>query len=532
MAKNRNFSVFLLKDGFNAQDSLKEDNHLILIEEKDTRIPAGGIMYYGQNPIKTPWWKEYWGISQELRQTSVSAIVFLPINNRWFALTFGASYHNLKENSYEYDFGLRTTLNALDPEKIKSTDLLMPETAKRQRIQIPNASNLTYFDFNTDDSIVKRLTGAVKEEYKDLLRNATGSSSLRFATTCEATGLTELCSCLLDIYLRRDYEASFPDLHNITPIKDPDLITSLEEQLLTAFRDESMSLTLGIPDIVDYSTNFKVRYRGASKQSKEYEDVFIGNYREYLHERQITVDETSYFTKHSLCILDEDGKVLQSFSIYKALLFDCILNDKTYHLCEGCWYEISTNFIEKLKTELDPIFADAHDVLCECNQKREDDYNKEVQNRSPKVFNVYCLDKSSIAPQGQRGVEPCDLIAIKNNMAELIHNKISTRSANLSHLFNQGVNSVELLRQNVEARNKLKELVGHDPSLEAKINDDQYQVTYGIISNKRRELKSDALPPFSRISLLRCIKILRLMKVPTTVFLVKDNVDRKQLNED
>lgn len=164
--------------------------------------------------------------------------------------------------------------------------------------------------------------------------------------------------------------------------------------------------------------------------------------------------------------------------------------------------------------------------------KKEDDYNKEVQNRSPKVFNVYCLDKSSIAPQGQRGVEPCDLIAIKNNMAELIHNKISTRSANLSHLFNQGVNSVELLRQNVEARNKLKELVGHDPSLEAKINDDQYQVTYGIISNKRRELKSDALPLFSRISLLRCIKILRLMKVPTTVFLVKDNVDRKQLNED
>ena len=99
-------------------------------------------------------------------------------------------------------------------------------------------------------------------------------------------------------------------------------------------------------------------------------------------------------------------------------------------------------------------------------------------------------------------------------------------------MFNQGVNSVELLRQNVEARNKLKELVGHDPSLEAKINDDQYQVTYGIISNKRRELKSDALPLFSRISLLRCIKILRLMKVPTTVFLVKDNVDRKQLNED
>lgn len=532
MAKSKNFSIYLLKNGFDVRNSLKEDNQLKLLEETDTSIPDGGIMYYGQNPTRTPWWKEYWGISQELRQTSVSAIVFLPVNNRWFALTFGASYHNLKENSYEYDFGLRTTLNTLDPEKIKSTDLLMPETAKRQRIQIPNASNLTYFDFNTDESIVKRLTGAVKEEYRGLLRNATGASSLRFATVCEASELIELCSRLLEIYLRRDYEESFPDLHNITPIKDPDLINSLENQLLIAFQEESINLTLGIPDIVDYSTNFRVKYRGGTGRSKEYEDVFIGNYREYLHERQIDVDDISYFTKHSLCILDENGNILQTFSIYKSLLFDCTHNNKTYHLCDGCWYEISTNFIERLKSELDPIFADTHDILCECNQKREDEYNIEAQHSSPEELNVCCLDKCSIAPHGQRNVEPCDLIAVKNNMAELIHNKISTRSAYLSHLFNQGVNSVMLLRQNVEAKDKLKELVGHNPSLEEKINNDQYHVTYGIISNKRRNLKSNALPLFSRISLLRCVKTLKLMKIPTTVFLIKDNVDRKHLSED
>ncbi len=532
MAKSKNFSVYLLKNGFNAHNSLKDEHNLTLLNEADTRIPAGGIMYYGQNPTRSPWWKEYWGISQDLRQTSVSAIVFLPVNDRWFAITFGASYHNLKENSYEYDFGLRTTLNTLDPEKIKSTDLLMPETAKRQRIQIPSASSLTYFDFNTDESIVKRLTGAVKEEYRDLLRNATGSSSLRFATACEASELVELCSNLLKIYVRQDYEVSFPDLHNIIPIKDPDLISSLESQLLTAFQEESMSLTLGIPDIVDYSTNFKVKYRGAAKRSKEYEDVYISNYREYLNECQVNIDDVSLFGKHTLCILDENGNLLQTFSIYKSLLFDCTHNNETYHLCDGYWYEINTNFIERLKTELDPIFVDTHDVLCECNQKREDAYNTEARRRSPEELNVYCLDKCSIAPKGQRNVEPCDLIAVKNSTAELIHNKISTRSACLSHLFNQGVNSVILLRQNAEAKDKLKELVRHDNILEERIDNEQYTVTYGIITNKTRELRSDALPIFSRISLLRCVKTLNLMKIPTTVFLIKDNVDRKHLNED
>ena len=293
-----------------------------------------------------------------------------------------------------------------------------------------------------------------------------------------------------------------------------------------------MSLTLGIPDIVDYSTNFKVKYRGANRKSEEYEDVFIGNYREYLNERQIRVDDISYFTKHSLCIFDENGNKLQDFSIYKSLLFDCSYENKTYHLCDGCWYEINTNFIERLKTELDPIFADTHNVLCECYQKREDDYNTEAQRCSPEELNVYCLDKCSISPLGQRSVEPCDLIAVKNSFAELIHNKISTRSAYLSHLFNQGVNSAILLRQNAEAKSKLKELVNHNNSLEERINNDQYQVTYGIISNKRRELKSDALPIFSRISLLRCVKALKLMKIPVIVYLIKDNVERKHLNDD
>ena len=529
MSRSKNFSVYLLKVGFNAQNSLKEDHNLILLDEDNNNIPQGGSIYYEQYITKAPWWKEYWGIHQNMQQTSVSAIVFLPVNERCFAITFGVSYHNLKDDSYEHDFGIRTTLNTLDPEKIKSTDILIPETAKRQRIQIPTASSLTYFDFNTDESIVKRLTGAVKEEYRDLLHNATGSSNLRFTTTCEPYELSELCANLLNFYLRRDYEHSFPELHNIIPIRDPELISMLENQLLIDFHDESINLTLCIPDIVDYSTNFRVKYRGSKKISKEFEDVYIANYREFVKEHNLPIN-ISLLSKHSLCIFDENGSKIQSFSIYKSLLYDCTCEDKTYHLCDGCWYEVNTDFINRLKIELDPIFVDTHDILCECNKKNEDDYNNDVQQSSPKEFNVYCLDKSSISPSGTQKVEPCDLIAIKNNMAELIHNKISTRSASLSHLFNQGVNSVILLRQNEVTKNKLKELVLNNSLLEEMINNDQYCVTYGIISNKNRNLKSDALPLFSRISLLRCLKTLKLMKIATTVFLIKDNVDRKKIN--
>lgn len=537
MAKSRNFSVYLLKQGFNPNNALKDEHKLNRLEEDNTNIPVGGVMYYGQSPVQSPWWKTYWGINQELKQSSVGAIVFLPVNGRWFAVTFGSSYHNLKEKSYEYDFGIRTTLNSLDPEKIKSTDLLVPETAKRQRIQIPNASNLTYFDFNKDESIVKRLTGAVKEEYADLIRNATGSTSLKFATTCEPSELVDLCSQLLDIYSLRDYEASFPDLQNITPVKDPDLISTLEAKLLDDYRNCSLNLTLAIPEIIDYSTNFKIKYSGASRKSEEFDDVFIGNYRSYLDERGVEVEDVSAFNRHMLNVFDDNGQPLRSYSIYKSLLYDCTLNDRTYHLCEGAWYEISSDFMAKLKMELNPIFIDQHEVLCECNQKLEGDYNENASDVAPVELDVCCLDKTSIAPQGQKAVEPCDIIALKGKYAELMHNKISTRSSMLSHLFNQGMNSVILLMQSPESKEKLKRLVKSDNLIERITNDnyhvtyDNYHVTYGIISNKGCDMKSDALPIFSRISLLRCVKSLRLMRVPVSVYLIKDNVDRKHLNE-
>ena len=240
MAKSNNFSVYLLKPGYNAYNALKEEHNLKIVKEENTNLPPNGVMYYGQNKIRAPWWKEYWGINQDLYQSSVGAIVFLPVEDRCFAITFGMSYHNLQDQSYEYDFGLRTTLNTLDPEKIKSTDLLIPESSKRERIQIPNASSLTFFDFNADESIVKRLTGAVKEEYRDFLRNATGSSNLKFTTSCDPNELIALCSKLLTIYKKRDYEISFPNLQNISPIKDPTIISELDQYLLEAYNNNDI----------------------------------------------------------------------------------------------------------------------------------------------------------------------------------------------------------------------------------------------------------------------------------------------------
>jgi uncharacterized protein (TIGR04141 family) len=118
MSKSRSFSIYLLKEGFDSSNALKDD-HKLDDEIVGERLPENATLYILDNQPTPPWWKSYFGIQQPLTQSLKGAIIFLPVGNRTFAITFGHVYHNLHEASYEYDFGLRVTLNCLDPDKLK-----------------------------------------------------------------------------------------------------------------------------------------------------------------------------------------------------------------------------------------------------------------------------------------------------------------------------------------------------------------------------------------------------------------------------
>lgn len=527
MTKTRSFTVFFLKEGFSDRNSFKEDHKLKRLDNV-VNLPEGGVMYLSDTPAKEPWWKSYWGVNYDLKQTLKGALIFLPVRNRWVALTFGMTYHKLKDESYEYDFGLRTTLNSLNPEKIKSTDILVPENAKRQRIQSPTVDELTFFDLTNDDSILKKMTGSVKDEYTELFKNITGGNSVRISLKRKPTEIIHICEKLIDIYNKNDYKINFPSLQNIVPVNDPRVLNKLNDKLIEAFneKDAPFELVLAIPEIFDYSLDYKIKYLGAGRSLRSYSEVYIYDYRSYLEEKNIEVTNYETFKSHRLVIRDNNDRTRKEYSIFKSLLFDCELDQNTYHLCEGNWYYIETKFVEKLSSSLDPIFTETNNYLHDCEHRKEEDYNNSVSDLNKDI--VINLDRKDISPTGQHQVEPCDLIYKNKDYLEFAHIKVSTRSSSLSHLFNQGLNSVQLLRSNEEARNKLKKLVKKD-EMKASIDKGKFSVVYGIITNKNRSECSKCLPFFSRISLLRTLNVLKMMNIPVKVYFIKDNVDRKKL---
>lgn len=525
MPKSRSFSIYLLKESFDQTNALVAD-HELDDEVAATGLPDGASLFVLDSEPRPPWWRGYFSIQKNLSQVSKGALVFLPVGARSFALSFGHVAHNLRDTSYEYDFGLRVTLNSLDPKKLKSTDTLDPGAAKRQRTQLPIESELTLFDFDRDSTILRSLTGKVKDEHKELFKHATGASNLRISTDTSSNELVAMCEKLLELYEDESFKTSFPDIQNIVPVKDPVVLEALNANLLAALHTKNADLNLTVPEIVNYSDNVFVAFSGAGV-SLVYDDVYIGRYYDYLESRDfaladVDVDDLSH---HALVLTDEDGSARDRFSIMKSLVFDTTLaaaGGATFHLCEGQWYRIDNDYIDRLTTYLDPLWIE--NDLPPYAHASEGDYNE----AAGLAAGLGSLDKKSIAPVGQTQVEPCDLIAVRDGVLVFYHVKVSTLSAQLSHLFNQGINAIELLRLDEEATARLaalaSEVLGAGTGVEAMtlLANGKCHIRFAIVTRKDPLHRSLNLPLFSRISLMRTLKALHIRGIGRSYTFIPD----------
>jgi len=540
--KSRPFSIYLLKPGFDATNALADD-HDLLQAQGATSAPEGSTLYILDAEGKRPWWREYFGVQEDLWQQFKGALLFLPVLDRCFALSFGNVIHHIKDEAYEYDFGLLVTLNSLDPRELKSADMIEPGPARRKRTQVPISTELTYLDFDGNSEIIKSLTGKVKEEYRELFTTATGSASLKISMKIAPEVLAARCEALLTLYESEDYKASFPNIQNIVPVKDPIVVQRLDALLLESIKTRDGCTTLTIPDIVDYKDNTCCMFTGPSGASEVYPDISIEAFYDYLGDafdlNALTLKQIKSFR---MILTDVEGVPGGSYGLYRSLIFDTeqpAEENVIYHLNEGDWYRAEQSFVARLATYLNEK-CEATD-LCPYNHDGVKDgkavYSEGNYNAAVPVWqgSFICLDQTDISPAGSTAIEPCDLYKVGadastscGQRATLYHLKISSRSSNLSHLFNQGVNSIELIELEEASRDKLKQLIidrlgaNDQETYLAPFDQFEFKVVFGIITHKDPEHKSGNLPLFSKISLMRNMQRLDLMRVRNALTFITD----------
>lgn len=523
----------MLKLGYDAQNALKPD-HQLLDNFQAENLPQGASLFISDKFRTIPWWVSYFSVGGDLEQENKGALIFIPARDRCFALTFGHIHHNLLDVSYEYDFGLKVTLNSLEPKELKSADIVDPTASRRKRMQVPVMSDLTYLDFDSNSEILKSLTGKVKPQYTDLFKNATGSTSLKIGLKINPDGLIALCEQLLDLYFSEEYLESFPNIQKIVPEKDPLKIERLDNSLLDAFINRSTDLSLSIPEIVDYSDNIYCTFKGRKGISPIYTDIGLDEFYDYLGTVDLNTFDIDRVKDFSLNLCNEEGLITKVYNIYRSFIYDINFEDEevVYHLCEGEWYRVDQDYLQILKTYIDAKCEDTqlpkynHDNINDnIRNYSEENYNDNVAKDSR---NHICLDQKDISPDGQTQIEPCDIISYHGEKCIFHHIKISSRSSQLSHLFNQGVNSMELLILESRSREKLKALIEENvgdkdlDSFNRAIDNRDYKVEFGIITKKPAMLKSKNLPLFSKISLMRALRTLELYHTEGVVSFIED----------
>ncbi|WP_316228816.1 DUF6119 family protein [Bradyrhizobium sp. SZCCHNR1070] len=542
--KSRPFSIYLLRVGYNAANALVDDHELEAVEGAD--IPEGATCFIFDAEAKRPWWRGYFGIEEDIWQESKGAILFLPVDERCFAISFGQVHHNLRDIAYEYDFGLRVTLNMLDPKQLRSADMVEPGPARRKRTQVPISTELTYLDFDANSEIIKSLTGKVKPEFEELFKTATGSASLKISLKIDPSQLADRCARFRQLYESDDYKESFPNIENITPVRNPADIAPLDEHLLASLRSRGGETTLTIPDIVDYRDRTCCMFAGGEGPSQIYPDISLEQFYEYVGDdlAALTLDQLK--RRYRLILTDTEGVADKSYGLYRSLIFDVEPEgeDAIYHLCEGGWYKVERGFAARLrdyldsKCELTDLSPYNHDV----QSNGQLVYSEESYNASMAVAHpgVLCLDRKDISPSGATAIEPCDLYTSRpaegtapGRRGFFYHIKISTRSSHLSHLFNQGLNSLELIAHEPASREKMEtiiaaELNGADPTpyITPFVHSD-YKVVFGVITHKDPAGLSSNLPLFSKLSLMRAMQRLDFARILCALTFIPDKSPAK-----
>ncbi len=128
-ARKEKLSIYL------ARESSKPDSDLIKLAnakeavELDLPEVEAAVLYVKKQPPRNPppWTKLFteneavdaslFGVS-----SNVGSVFIVRTGTATFVLSFGTGFHLLKPEAIERDFGLKVTLNSVDPDKLRSLD--------------------------------------------------------------------------------------------------------------------------------------------------------------------------------------------------------------------------------------------------------------------------------------------------------------------------------------------------------------------------------------------------------------------------
>jgi uncharacterized protein (TIGR04141 family) len=502
--RQRPLSIYLVKESVRGLEDAVKNPDAVEWFDVDPASGVTGILAIGQTSTKTPWWSAYLSAHVEegealldLANRSTSALLLIEAADRFFAFAFGYGRHLLDPEAYEQDFGLKVALNTVDADLLMSVDArTIDELTMHTRRDVSRGSPFAAFGLDVTRDLIRAVTGPPQDQ--SFGRRATGSDALALLSVIQFPELPGMCERLLAAYDANEYKARFGWIDHLRRVREPSLVENLNELLLQKVRNQDLvDIHLAPPEPMPWERleGFTFSTRSADELDS---DPRITAYLETID----TVDDLELADLKKdrvVAISAETNLPLETWSVFRCIVFEVREEETLYVLTAGNWYRVSASFADEVMQfaealpELGLPLPDAPMGI------GEGEYNQAAAEE----LGALSLDKQLVVtPAGDR-IELCDLLTRER---QLIHVKKRGSSATLSHLFSQGLVSAELLAREPAFRQAVRAKVSElGADYEGVLPEDRpvtsdWEVGFVVITRSQRETPL-TLPFFSLVNL-------------------------------
>ncbi len=466
-----------------------DDEHSIYIKKKRGQYPSWATFFSGRV-----------NADEFGKVHSSGALLLCAAAGRYFAVTFGTGRYLLDPMWIEQRFGLLVTLNTVDPRKVRSIDTAsLDRQGMQSRTQASRDASARDFGLDIEQDLVRAVAGIPLDGL--IGETIAGFDSLHVNARIDFSGLRAQLERYLQKSRETTYRQEFGWIDHVRDIREESLADKLTRHVVREIkRGNTAQICLAPDGIIDWNDVSYFQFGGAQSASR-YAVLSLDRFVEHTGgAKALTFDDL----RTRIRALRADDSIAHEWPVARCLQAEVQLDQKSYLLSAGKWYQIDEGFVEGI----DKIVAEIPTVdlgLPEYEDNMEGDYNKRVARQSQ--GRLALLDADIIRHGGSRSqIEFCDLYSRDR---DLIHLKRYSSSATLSHLFSQAAVSAQNFKSDVEFRQKanLKLPPSHQiPDPLKPLDQDQYRVVIGIIGGP---VTSQKLPFFSRVTLKNSYKHLR-----------------------
>lgn len=514
-------NAFLVKDehvSLEASDFLKESSQ-VNTYDLDRKYELEGKLFVKIPKEKKPKWSAFaesiTGVSlEELENRSSSAVLVIKTQTAAMAFTFGYGRFLIDTKYFVHDFGIKTALNTLNHDSLRSVDLFtLEDQAVQKKSQASRESAVEVFGIDISRDVLRAVTGAPKTGVN--FKNISGGDFVySFATEMNVDEMSSLVNLLYNYYANDSYKNGFSWVDNIRKVKEKSEIDALDEKLLEKIKLNSSDITITLPEIVQWDEIYGFSFTRSKKKIKP--TIETSDYLDNIGTAEVSID---LIKRDKLFVYDVHENEFEH-KIYKCIYFELKETSKTFILFAGLWYEVDNGFMSRIDAVLSQINISAlnfpkvyvWDETKEGELKSKIETEGDYNTRVAKDHSYHLLDKKLI--KSNRTTSPIELCDLMTNSKQFIHVKHRKGgSAGLSHLFAQGSVSAEILLGDKEFRKKARTVLrkvssGLQDSVPLdNFKSDGIEVVFLILGEDSASLKSN-LPFFSKVNLSKVFESL------------------------